>query len=91
VHNNRFAKLIDSYRLATKEPPPAGHILVHDNVKHTPSTQQDTRGFRAWWAKPGNEFVPCDCGWRPDLGEHYRVDRPVSLAERMRRGRRRAA
>jgi hypothetical protein len=36
VHSNRVAKLIDSYRLATKEPPPAGHILVHNNVKHTP-------------------------------------------------------
>jgi hypothetical protein len=80
VHNNRFAKLIDSYRLATKEPPPAGQILVHN--------RPDSRGFRAWWTAPSAELVLCDCGWRPDLGEHYRV---ISFAERVRRGRRRAA
>jgi hypothetical protein len=88
---NRLAKLIESYRLATKQRPPAGQILVHNRVETGPRTAPGTGRFRAWWAKPGTEFVPCDCGWRPDLGEHYRVDRPVSLAERMRRGRRRAA
>jgi hypothetical protein len=67
VHNNRFANLIDSYRLATKEPPPTGYILVHN--------LPDSRGFRAWWTKPGDELVLCDCGWRRDLGEHYRVQR----------------
>jgi hypothetical protein len=79
VHNNRFANLIDSYRLATKEPPPAGYILVHN--------LPDSHGFRAWWTKPGDELVLCDCGWRPDLGEHYRVQRPGSSAERLRRRR----
>jgi hypothetical protein len=44
-------------------------------------------GFRAWWAKPATEFVPCDCGWRPDLGVRYRVERPGSFAARL--GRRR--
>jgi hypothetical protein len=80
---NRLASLVDSYRLATKEPPPAGHILVHN--------RPDSRAFRAWWAEPGDEFVLCDCEWRPDLGEHYRVQRPGSNAERLwrRRGRRR--
>jgi hypothetical protein len=53
VHTNRFAKLIDSYRLATKEPPPVGHILVHNKVEHTSSTQQDTRGSRAWVGDAG--------------------------------------
>jgi hypothetical protein len=57
VHNNRFAKLIDSYRLATKEPPPAGQILVHN--------RPDSRGFRAWWTTPSAELVLCGCGWRP--------------------------
>jgi hypothetical protein len=46
---NHLASLVDSYRLATKEPPPAGHILVHNRL--------DSRDFRAWWAKPGEEFV----------------------------------
>jgi hypothetical protein len=80
---NHLSKLVESYRLATKQPPPPGYILVHN--------RPDPRGFRAWWATPGAEFVPCDCGWRPDLGEVYRVDRPVSLTQRMRRGRRRVA
>jgi hypothetical protein len=78
---NHLASLVDSYHLATKEPPPAGHILVHN--------RPDSRAFRAWWAEPGDEFVLCDCGWRSDLGEHYRVQRPGSNAERFprRRGR----
>jgi hypothetical protein len=32
VHNNRFAKLIDSYRLATEVSPPTGYILVHNEA-----------------------------------------------------------
>jgi hypothetical protein len=81
VHNNRFAKLIDSYRLATEVSPPTGYILVHN--------LPDSRAFRAWWTKRGAEFILRDCGWRPDLGEHYRVQRPGSYAERLwrRRGR----
>jgi hypothetical protein len=84
VHNNRFAKLIDSYRLATKVSPPTGYILVHN--------LPDSRAFRAWWTKPGTEFVPCDCGWRTNLGKHYRVQRPGSYAERLwrRKGTQRA-
>jgi hypothetical protein len=37
VHINRLATLIDSYRLATQGPPPAGQVLVHNDVRHTPS------------------------------------------------------
>jgi hypothetical protein len=59
VHNNRFANLIDSYRLATRQPPPAGHILVHN--------LPNSRAFRAWWMKPGTEFVLCECGWRAPI------------------------
>jgi hypothetical protein len=40
-----------------------------------PESYEGTRGFRAWWTKPGREFTPCACGWRPDLGQHYRVQR----------------
>jgi hypothetical protein len=79
VHNNRFANLIESYRLATKERPPTGYILVRN--------LPDSRGFRAWWTKPGDELVLCDCEWRPDLGKHYRVQRPGSSAKRFRRRR----
>jgi hypothetical protein len=72
-----FAKLIDSYRLATKVSPPTGYILVHNHP--------GSKSFRAWWTKPGEEFVSCDCGWRPDLGEHYRVERAGPLVARRRR------
>src|SRR5580693_3695954 len=41
--------LVDSYRLATKEPPPAGHFLVHNHA--------GSSSFRAWWTTPGAEFV----------------------------------
>jgi hypothetical protein len=78
VHNNRFAKLIDSYRLATKVSPPTGYILVHNHA--------GSSSFRAWWTKPGTEFVLCDCGWRPDLGKHYRVERGRPHVGRRRRG-----
>ena len=74
---NHLVSLVDSYRLATKEPPPAGHILVHSRL--------DSRAFRAWWTEPGDELVLCDCEWRPDLGEHYRVERPGSSGQRSRR------
>jgi hypothetical protein len=93
VHTqNRLQKLLDSYHLATKQRSPRGQILVHNRVHHTERTGQGTRGFRAWWTKPAAEFVSCDCGWRPDLGKHYRVERPGPLVPRRgRRGLRPAA
>jgi hypothetical protein len=88
---DRLRKLLDSYRLATRQRPPRGQILVHNRVDHTTRTGQGTRGFRAWWTKPAAEFVSCDCGWRPDLGEHYRVERLGPLIPRRRRTRVRPA
>jgi hypothetical protein len=32
-----------------------------------------SRGFRAWEDDPAPQYVVCDCGWRPELGIHYRV------------------
>ena len=37
---NRFARLLKSYELATKQPPPPGCILVHNRIDGS------TRGFR---------------------------------------------
>jgi hypothetical protein len=79
---NRFSMLVDSYRLATKPPPPAGRILVHNQIRGGPEGNERGRGFRAWWAKPGIEFTRCGCGWRPHLGEHYRVQRAGPLVGR---------
>jgi hypothetical protein len=74
-------KMVERYRLAMKQPPPPGQIPVHNNIRTTPQTRQGARGFRAWWAQPGAEFVLCDCGWRPDLGAHCRIERPFDKAE----------
>jgi hypothetical protein len=82
---NHLARLLDSYRLAMEQPPPPGQILVHSQVRTTPGKFRRNLGFRAWWTKPGEEFVLCDCGWRHDLGEHYRVQRAGPLIPRRRR------
>ena len=51
-----------------------GSIVVHNHVK--PAQRLGTRGFRAWVGPEGTiGYVPCDCGWMPHLGTHYRVDR----------------
>jgi hypothetical protein len=79
---NRLSTLVDSYQLATKQPPPSGQILVHNQIRSAPEAFEETRGFRAWWAMPGKEFAPCACGWRPDLGEHFRVQRAGPIIRR---------
>jgi hypothetical protein len=48
MNANHLSTLVDSYQLATKQAPPAGQILVHNRPRGA-----STRGFRAWWAKPG--------------------------------------
>jgi hypothetical protein len=79
---NHFERLLESLQLATKQPPPPGYILIHWQVRSTPGKFRQNLGFRARWTKPGKEFAPCDCGWRPDLGQHYRVQRLGPLVER---------
>ena len=51
----------------------AGRIVVHNNVR--PSRRLGKRGFRAWLDEPGPDKEPCDCGWAPQIGRHYRVRR----------------
>jgi hypothetical protein len=70
-----LAEAIEAQRMATIAPPPIGRILVHNHIKHGPKTHQGAKGFRAWWAAPGEKYASCGCGWRPDLGPHYRVSR----------------
>jgi hypothetical protein len=62
---NRLARLLDSYYLATKQPPPTGLVLVHNQLSSPTPTHE--KSFRAWWAKQATEFIPCKCGWRPTL------------------------
>jgi len=32
-----------------------------------------SHGFRAWLQAQDEHLEPCDCGWTPELGTHYRV------------------
>jgi hypothetical protein len=79
---NHLSKLVESYRLATTQPPPAGYALVHNRFEVPRRKFERSGSFRAWWAMPGPEFILCACGWRADLGEHYRVQRVGPLIAR---------
>jgi hypothetical protein len=50
---------------------PAGRWLVHNQVR--PSRIGGTRGSRMWLATDPELLAPCNCGWAPELGQHYRV------------------
>lgn len=52
---------------------PPGQIVVHNSVR--PTRRLNSRGFRAWLDAPADQYVLCDCGWGPELGDHYRVQR----------------
>ena len=75
---------LDYLRSIPDGPDPLGRVIVHNFVRR-PSEEEirelaelfgedelGHRGFRAWWAEPAGDVVPCDCGWRPELGVHYR-------------------
>jgi hypothetical protein len=49
-----------------------GRVLVHNQVRG-PARRSGTRGFRCWEDDPAPQYVVCDCGWRPELGIHYKV------------------
>jgi hypothetical protein len=51
---------------------PRGWVFAHNRVSHSVSTPQGARGFRAFYVPPSSDWVKCTCGWRPDLGVHYR-------------------
>jgi hypothetical protein len=51
---------------------PAGKVLVHNQV-YPVARRQGTRGSRYWLRPPSDRFEVCDCGWAPELGEHYRL------------------
>jgi hypothetical protein len=48
-------------------------VLVHNHVAHTVDMKQGVNGFRARRSPNNARIEPCPCGWRPDLGSHYRV------------------
>jgi hypothetical protein len=48
-----------------------GYVLVHNNVR--PAERQGAHGFRFWLQPLSNDVTRCDCGWAPELSEHYHL------------------
>jgi hypothetical protein len=69
---------------------PSGRVLVHNHIRHTATMPPGLHGFRIWYdfrdnpqhfkllQKKSNyrppKYIVCKCGWRPDLGTHYRIE-----------------
>ena len=49
--------------------PEGWQVLVHNR----PQWHRRSDGFRAWFETPGSHLEPCQCGWAPELGPHYRL------------------
>src|SRR5215471_10569872 len=54
---------------------PEGQFLVHNSAP--PMRPLGSHGFRAWLQAQDEHLEPCDCGWSPELGTHYRVNLKV--------------
>ena len=53
---------------------PIGQVVVHNHIK--PARIIGARGFRAWLeSRKAKNITVCDCGWAPELGQHFRVRR----------------
>jgi hypothetical protein len=57
---------------------PEGQFLVHNSVR--PTHPLGSHGFRAWLQAQDEHLEPCDCGWTPELGTHYRVKLKIPCA-----------
>ena len=55
---------------------PTGRVVVHNQVRPQgfPNIKLGFNGFRAWTQLLDERLVVCDCGWAPQLEEHYRVE-----------------
>ena len=54
-----------------------GQFLVHNSVR--PTHPLGSHGFRAWLQAQDEHLEPCDCGWTPELGAHYRVKLKITV------------
>ena len=59
-------------KIPAKDAIPPGRVVVHNHVV-PPVRRLGTRGFRAWTEPLREGLMPCECGWAPELGAHYRV------------------
>ena len=51
---------------------PDGFGLVAP-IKFVRPVAKALAGFASRWSSPSDHLVPCDCGWAPEAGVHYRV------------------
>lgn len=69
VYRASFGIYIDQLPKAV----PAGWILVHNPVRPRRKNQSpNADGFRCWLTAPDSKYEVCDCGWAPQMGEHFR-------------------
>ncbi len=66
-------------------------LLVHNDIRHTADMPSGLFGFRIWYdfldaPQRPTKYTVCKCGWRPDLGTHYRVKSPGSPNYRVEAG-----
>jgi len=53
---------------------PRDWVIVHNHILHTVDMPHGVNGFRYWRSPHSREHhALCRCGWRPDLGRHYRI------------------
>lgn len=65
---------------------PSGLIMAHNQVRRHSTSPHGANGFRRWFDWPPKskkesrhfhqalpDYVICKCGWRQDLGVHYRI------------------
>jgi len=61
------------YLFSLPDAVPWGWVLVHNNV-YPVARKLGERGSRCWLYPPDPALLEvCDCGWAPELGQHYRV------------------
>jgi len=72
-----------TYLQRPPEAVPEGQFLVHNSVR--PMHPLGSHGFRAWLQAQDEHLEPCDCGWTPELGTHYRAKLKIPVRDRAAR------
>ena len=79
---------------------PSETSFIHNHIRHGVRTRSGVNGFRAYQLReckklglgvPDSKYAVCRCGWRPDLGTHYRFVRETDTLSRRRPARKRTA
>lgn len=56
---------------------PRDWVIIHNHIHHDADTPHGLNGFRVWRSPHSQRHhAICGCGWRPDLGKHYKMRSP---------------